>query len=147
MTDLWIRIAGQNLRSIYFRGHQLVRRRHFLRQAVDVHSQKSLLPYFPFHINAFKPRRARHPLGGRANLLQIHVETPLAWPVSSAPQPASTKKRACAHSSVRPLQSEIRVYSRATAKARQAARSGGQGTPPPASAPAHPPVHPPSISP
>jgi hypothetical protein len=46
------------------------------------------------------------------------VETPRPWPVSSAPQPASTKKWACAHSSVRPLQSEIRVYSRATAKAR-----------------------------
>src|SRR5260370_6926568 len=90
MTDLWIRIAGQNLRSSYFRGHQTVRRRHFLRQAVDVHSQKSLLPYFPFHINDFKPPRARHPPAGRANLLQIPVETPPACPLPTPPQPPST---------------------------------------------------------
>src|SRR5260221_14270640 len=129
MTNLRVWVAGQNLRSTSFRGHQTIRRSHFLRQAVDVHPQKPLLPYFPFHTNNFKPLRARHPPGGRANLPQIHVETPRAWPVSSAPQPASTKKRACAHSSVRPLQSEIRVYSRATAKARHVGRRGGQGTP------------------
>src|SRR6266851_7680630 len=80
MTNLRVRISGQNFRSGYARGH--------------------------------------HSFGDRANPLQIHVETPRPWPVSSAPQPASTKKWACAHSSVRPLQSEFRVYSHSTAKAR-----------------------------
>jgi len=34
------------------------------------------------------------------------------------PQPADTKKWACAHSIVRPVTSEIKVYARDTAKAR-----------------------------
>src|SRR5712672_3364106 len=92
-----------------------------LRHAIDVHPQKPLLPHLPFHINDFQPFRARHPLGRRTDPFQIHVKTPRALPVSTAPQPASTKKWACAHSSVRPLQSEFRVYSRATAKARHLA--------------------------
>src|SRR5260370_5141418 len=118
MTNLRVRISGQNFRSGYARGHHSFGDRHFLRHAIDVHPQKSQLPHFPFHINDFQPLRARHPLCARANPLQTHVEPPPPWPVSSAPQPASTKKWACAHSSVRPLQSEFRVYSRSTAKAR-----------------------------
>src|SRR6266576_3773526 len=43
-----------------------------LGHAVDVHAQKPLLADFPFDINDFQPFRTRHPLGGGADLLQIH---------------------------------------------------------------------------
>src|SRR6266404_2114734 len=123
MTDLRVRFASRNVRAFrprrnYSLGRRVRLRWLSLRYAVDIYPQEPLLPHFPFHINDFKPHRARHPLGGRANPLQIHVEPPRPKPVSSAPQPASTKKWACAHSSVRPLQSEFTVYSPATAKAR-----------------------------
>src|SRR6266702_3134403 len=44
----------------------------WLGHAVDVHAQKPLLADFPFDINDFQPFRTRHPLGGGADLLQIH---------------------------------------------------------------------------
>src|ERR1700687_631006 len=117
---LAIRMTDSRVRR--FRRNYAVRRWVPLRYAIDINPQKSLRPHLPFHVTDFRPFRARPPRGGRANPLQIHVETPRPWPVSSAPQPASTKKWACAHSSVRPLQSEFRVYSRATAKARHRLR-------------------------
>src|SRR6266581_2485631 len=69
-----------------------------LRYAIDVHPQKPLLADFPFDISDFQPFRTRHSLGGRADFLQIHPETPRPKPVRNALQPAPTKKWA-----VRPL--------------------------------------------
>src|SRR5436190_16569169 len=88
------------------------------RHPVDVHPQKPLLADLPFDIDNFQALRTSHPLGSCADFLQIHADTPRPRPVSVALRPAPTKKWACAHSVVRPLQSERRVYSRNTAKSR-----------------------------
>src|SRR6266581_7044304 len=98
-----VRVADFRVRLIRHLGapdhsRRIADRRRCLRYAIDVHPQKPLLADFPFDISDFQPFRTRHSLGGRADFLQIHPETPRPKPVRNALQPAPTKKWA-----VRPL--------------------------------------------
>ncbi len=90
----------------------------WLWNAVDIDPQKALPADFPFDVNNLQAFRARHPLGGFPNFLENHAGTPRPSTNRRALQPAATKKWACAHSPCDPLQSEDRVYSGDTAKAR-----------------------------
>src|SRR5271156_1468793 len=93
---------------------------HRLRHPVDIHPQKPFPSHLPFDVNDFQPFRTCYPSGGFPNFLANQAETPRPSPIRHALQPAATKKWACAHSPCDPLQSENRVYSRSTAKARYA---------------------------
>src|SRR6266851_6089679 len=115
VTNLGVGIADVRARNVG--GHRAVGGRDSLRHAVDIDAQKPLLAYLPLDVNDIQPLRARHPLGGCANFLQIHAKTPRARPVSSALQPAATKKWLAPTHPCDPLQSESRVYSGTTAKA------------------------------
>src|SRR5262249_27674069 len=89
------------------------------RNPVDIHPKEALFADLPLDVNDFQPLRTSNPLGSVANFFQLQAETPRPMPVDRPRKPADTKKRACAHSIVRPVTSEIKVYARDTAKARQ----------------------------